>query len=120
MTFEEWYESLLPLLLLDAVKRFGVPPEDAEDIAHDAFLSYLSKIDNVRDARRYLIGATSHGCRSYWREKERHPSEPLPELRYAPPPFIAIITVHRVLAALPPRERDVLVLRAAGYRVKEI
>jgi len=120
MTPEEWYEALLPLLLRHAVGRFDVPFEDAEDIAHEAVLSYLGKINDIRDPRQYLIAATSNGCRTYWRKQTREAGEPLPEERGATPPYIAIITVHRVLAALPPREREVLVLRAAGYKVKEI
>ncbi|HEX8616387.1 MAG TPA: sigma-70 family RNA polymerase sigma factor [Thermoanaerobaculia bacterium] len=119
MTPEEWYSLLLPLLLRYAERKFGVPAEDAEDIAHDVFLSFLAKRKPVRDPRAYLIGAMSYGCRSYWRKQARQAGDARPEERVEPA-YVEIITTHQLLRALPARERRVLLLRAAGYTVKEI
>jgi RNA polymerase sigma factor (sigma-70 family) len=119
MTAEEWYESLLPLLLRYAERKFRVPAEVAEDIAHDVFLSFLERQKPVHDPRSYLIGAMSHGCRSYWRRQSRVTDEPLPE-RWSEPRYVELLTAHQVLRKLPRRQREVLLLRAAGFSVKEI
>jgi RNA polymerase sigma factor (sigma-70 family) len=53
-----------------AMRKFGVPPEDAEALVHDVFINYLATTRTVRsDLRAYLVGAICNACRSYWRAR---------------------------------------------------
>ena len=62
-SFEDLYEKYRPLLLLIAMRRFGVPNDDAEELVHDVFLSFLRRWNLVRDVRPWLIGAICYACR---------------------------------------------------------
>lgn len=53
-----------------AIRKFNVPPADAEGLVHDVFIDYLTSMRRVRgDLRAYLIGAICNASRKYWRSK---------------------------------------------------
>lgn len=68
---ETLYRELSPLMVLTAHLRWDVPRADAEGLVHDVFASFLEREPQVNDVRAYLLGATRHACRHYWR-KRRH------------------------------------------------
>lgn len=65
--FEAIYATYLPLLRKIAVRKFGVPTADAENLVHDVFATYLTNPDNVRSLHAYLIGAICNAARQYHR-----------------------------------------------------
>src|SRR5690349_5525680 len=67
LPFEDLYRTFHPLLRAIAMRNFGVPRADAENLVHDVFLTYLSNPSNVRDLRPYLIGAICNASRQYRR-----------------------------------------------------
>lgn len=68
---EEVYRDVAPLLRRIAVRKFGVPPNDADGLVHDVFITYLARPTNVRgDLRGYLIGSICNASRYYWRSKK--------------------------------------------------
>ena len=73
------YAQYRPLLLLIAARRFGVERDEAEDLVHDVFVSYLRRWRVVRDVRRWLIGAICHACRYRERKFGRLDQFDLPE-----------------------------------------
>jgi len=67
------YAAYRPLLRLLAVRRFGVPEADAEDLVQDVFATYLVNQSNVRELRPYLIGAICNAARQYNRRGAAEP-----------------------------------------------
>lgn len=54
-----------------AIRKFAVPPSDAEALVHDVFINYIAATRTVRgDLRGYLIGAICNACRNYWRSRK--------------------------------------------------
>jgi len=54
---------LRPRLLNVARRRFGLTPEEAEDILQDTFESVFSKRPRVHDMKGYLVGSFFNRCR---------------------------------------------------------
>lgn len=50
--------------------RYGVPPEDAEDILQDSQLTLLYKWEKIQNPEAWLLGTVRNKCIVYWR-KER-------------------------------------------------
>jgi RNA polymerase sigma factor (sigma-70 family) len=69
--WEADYGKHFPLLVGIAMKKFRVPPEDAELLAQDVFLSYLQSTATIEDLRRWLIGAICNSSRKYWLNRGR-------------------------------------------------
>lgn len=67
---DDIYLEHAPLLRRVAVRKFDVPPGDAEALVHDVFVNCLLTTRNVRgNLRAYLIGAICNACRNYWRTR---------------------------------------------------
>ncbi|MGA7616682.1 MAG: sigma-70 family RNA polymerase sigma factor [Thermoanaerobaculia bacterium] len=76
-SLEQIYVRYYDLLCGIAVRRFNVPAGDAESLAHDVFLSYMSSAHLVADVRSWLVGAICNASRRYRRTRNR--SDSLPE-----------------------------------------
>lgn len=64
------YVAHAPLLRRVAIRKFRVPPGDAEALVHDVFINYLGAVRNVRsDVRGYLVASVCNACRNYWRAR---------------------------------------------------
>lgn len=75
--FETLYVEYGALLRGVAMRRYGVPPDQAEEMVQDCFMSYLQRYTYVRDARAWLYGAVRHRCIDYLRVRGREiPLEP--------------------------------------------
>jgi RNA polymerase sigma factor (sigma-70 family) len=73
---EDLYLEHAFLLRRIAIRKFGVPDEEAETLVHDVFVGYLVRPRDVHsNARSYLIAAVCNASRNYWRARqtrERH------------------------------------------------
>ncbi|HUP59613.1 MAG TPA: sigma-70 family RNA polymerase sigma factor [Thermoanaerobaculia bacterium] len=59
-----------PLMRRVAIRKFNVPPMEAEALVHDVFINFLLTARNVRtDLRAYLIAAICNASRNYWRSR---------------------------------------------------
>lgn len=65
--FDAIYDTYAPLLRKIAVVKFSIPADDAADLVHDVFASYLSNPARVGNLRPYLIGAICNASRSHVR-----------------------------------------------------
>jgi len=65
--FEEAYLRFAPLLRKIAVKKFHVPPAEAETLVHDVFATYFTNADEVNEVEPYLIGGICNASRHYLR-----------------------------------------------------
>jgi RNA polymerase sigma factor (sigma-70 family) len=78
--FESLYIQYGVLLRAIAMREFRVPPDDAEALVHDAFVTYLQRQNTVREPKGWLIGTVRNGCRHYWRDRKHEgPLEALGE-----------------------------------------
>jgi RNA polymerase sigma-70 factor (ECF subfamily) len=120
----------LSLLKSIAIRKFRVPADDADALAHEVLLGYLSRSDKILDLEKWMIGAICNASRYYWRQ-HRRPIELLdPDIASALPDsasqsiadaLSARIAVGEVLAGLPPRYQHILRLRFyEGRSISEI
>jgi RNA polymerase sigma factor (sigma-70 family) len=67
---DEIYLQHAPLLRRVAIRKFNVPPAEAEALVHDVFVNCLLANRNVQtDLRGYLIASICNACRNYWRSR---------------------------------------------------
>jgi RNA polymerase sigma factor (sigma-70 family) len=128
--FVEIYSDNLRLLVAIAVRKFHVPEVDAEALAHEVFLSYLKRGDEVRDLHAWLIGAICHASRYYWRQRGNRTEQldPMTAVLRPDPASAGIVddlptqlAVREILDLLPPRSQEILRLRYfEGYSIREI
>ena len=118
--FEQIYTQHFPFLVSIAVRKFGVPPSDAETLVHEVFLSYLKRSREIEDVHAWLLGGICHASRYYWRQHGRTGEMVEIEELYerADPSSHDIrndlpdaLTMRDVLDSLPPRYREILRLR---------
>jgi len=69
--FEELYAEHFDFLVAVAIRKFRVPECDAESLAHEVFLSFLRRSDEVREVHAWMLGAICHASRYYWRQNGR-------------------------------------------------
>jgi RNA polymerase sigma factor (sigma-70 family) len=79
--FDALYATYQPLLRRIAIRKFGIPAADVDDLVQDVFATYLSNPANVRDLHPYLIGAICNASRQYRRKDDAAPFSPRPEHR---------------------------------------
>lgn len=68
--FDRLYETYVPLLRRIAMRKFGVPRADVDELVQDVFATYLTHAARVREIRPYLIGGICNAARQYWREAD--------------------------------------------------
>jgi len=129
--FEEIYLGHFDFLVSIAVRKFHVPDSEAETLAHEVFLSYLKRGDEIRDVHNWLVGAICHASRYYWRQTGRggesveidvttfeHIDPASSNVHDSLPDQIA---ARAALETLPPRYQEVLRLRFYdGCSINEI
>jgi len=128
--FAQLYEKNCGVLVALAVRKFRVPLDDAEALAHEVFLSYLKRKDDIRDLHRWLVGAICNASRYYWRQHGRNieqldtevaDTQPDPASSNIIETMMARIAAGEALAGLSPRYQHILKLRYFdGYSIKEI
>jgi RNA polymerase sigma factor (sigma-70 family) len=75
--FDALYAEYGLLLRSIAMRRYGVPPDDAEALAHDTFIAYLERHTKIQALKPWLMGAVCNASKHYWRDRKRE--APLPE-----------------------------------------
>lgn len=109
------YSQYRALLLLIAVRRFGVERTDAEDLVHDVFVSYLRRWHYVRDVRQWLIGAICHSCRHRGRKFGRLDHFDLRDHDVvSSPAYAERQTARQIVAKLSQRDQELI-----GWRFME-
>lgn len=118
--FEELYAEHFDFLVAVAVRKFRVPDSDAESLAHEVFLSYLRRGQEVQNFHAWILGAICNASRYYWRQNGRM-IEPLDddEAFERPDPTTTRIldslpdqiAARQALEGLSPRDQDILKMR---------
>jgi len=112
------------------LSRYYIPPQDAEDLLQDTLVAYLRKRDEVRDPRKWMIGALRNECRRFWRQRDRRPEDAVDQTLLeltadtsarSPEDQALRQRLRDVIATLDHRCRSVLQLRyRLGYNDDEI
>ena len=118
--FEELYAEHFDFLVAVAVRKFRVPECDAESLAHEVFLSFLRRSEEVREVHAWLLGAICHASRYYWRQNGRL-IEPLDDDQAFERPDPATtrildslpdqLAARQALEGLMPRDQEILKMR---------
>src|SRR5687767_2670564 len=115
---EDVYRDHYNLLLCISARKFHVPEPDAENLIQEVFLSYLSHLREIRDVRRWLVGAVCNASRHYWRVRGRTdqfpdilPDRSDPEAGTLAEKVADTLTVRETLARLHEKCRETLRLR---------
>ena len=96
-----------------AVRLAGLLTQDArfaEDLAQEAFARVLPKWERIENPHAYLRAAVVNACRS-WQSRRRTERDKLPLLADANVNELGFDLLADAVAALPYRQRAVLVLR---------
>ena len=119
-SFEELYSEHFDFLVAVAVRKFRVPEQDAEALAHEVFLSYLRRKSEVQNVHSWILGAICHASRYYWRQHGRM-VEPLDDdqaFERPDPTTTRIldslpdqIAARQALEGLMPRDQEILKMR---------
>jgi RNA polymerase sigma factor (sigma-70 family) len=128
ISLEQFLRNVRPRLKT-LFARYGIPPQDTEDILQQALLALVYQRQVIRDPESWLLGTLRNKCLLYWREHRRKLYEVVDaavlELLGEPmPPAQEIGDMRRDLAnaieQLPERCRSLLSLRYQGYEPTEI
>jgi len=125
---EDFLETMRPKLD-SMLASHSVPPEDADDLVHDAIVALLEQgMDRVDNSEAWLLGTLRYKILLHWRwrARQRHLLQLLSRVLAAsePPPQLHQDAVHDLLALtahLPPRAVMVLWLRIGlGRKPREV
>jgi RNA polymerase sigma factor (sigma-70 family) len=128
LALADTYQRHFELLRDIAERKFHVPPADALALVNDIFLSMLTRPRDLRDERKWLIGAVCHASRGYWRAASRFRQLP-PDVEELVDPvagetessIVDRVTIAEALNHLPAKCRETLRLYySEGYSAAEI
>lgn len=127
-TFTLLFNEQFPLLYR-YVNRLVGEPDLAADVAQEAFVKLYQRGVVPDDARAWLAAVATNLVRDERRTAVRRGNilaENEPEATHAPPVDVEVLAaeqrgaVRRALEALPERDREMLLLRHAGYSYREV
>lgn len=101
------------------LRRYQIPPEDAEDLVQETFLILWQKFDEVRHPEGWLLVTLRNRCIMYWRARRRSRTVGLPadfdqlsQLVHVEPDDVSTRRdLDRAFSRLPPRLASLLWLR---------
>jgi RNA polymerase sigma factor (sigma-70 family) len=67
LAFDALYVTYMPVLRNIAMRKFGIPRGDAEDLVHDVFATYLVRETEVRNPPAYLYNAIRNASQRHGR-----------------------------------------------------
>lgn len=124
--FDAVYDEHVPLLIGLAVDRFHLSESDAQTLAHEVFLAYFLKAEDVRDVRAWLVGAICNASRQFLRKNARDVALPedlakAPDPRHRPDALPDQIAAREAFACCTARCQLALRLRyIEGYTIPEV
>jgi len=126
--FDAVYNEHVPVMIGVAVERFHISQTDAQTLAHQIFLTYFLKPDDVREMRAWFIGAICNASRHYLRMRDRDVALSSEMVNEPDPEFATIldslpnqIAAREVFQCLTSRCQLALHLRyLEGYSIAEI
>jgi RNA polymerase sigma factor (sigma-70 family) len=112
------------------LRKFGVPPHEADDLLQEVFLAAFNKWDEIENKEGWMLGALRNRCAVYWRRRhaclfdavDADLLEALSRPQPAPQERAVLVwDLESVFASLPLRHRAVLWLRfGLGLATEEV
>jgi RNA polymerase sigma factor (sigma-70 family) len=99
------YETLGSDLQRFVARKFGVPPEEAGSLVHEAFIQFVA--ERPDDARAWLIGAACRGAKTWLQRHGLGVTDSPDDAREVE----NLLFCRDALASLPQRSREALRLR---------
>lgn len=126
--FDAVYDEHIHLLVGVGVERFHIPEMDAQTLAHEVFLAYFLKAEDVRDPRAWLLAAMCNAARHHLRAQARHvelppqiTEEPDPRFRRMSDILPDQLAAREAFSCVTPRCQLALRLRyLEGYSIPEL
>jgi RNA polymerase sigma factor (sigma-70 family) len=124
--FDAVYNAHVPLMIGMAMDRFHISQSDSQTLAHQIFLVYFLKPDEIHDLRAWFVGAMSNACRHYLRTRARDVALPAefvnePDPEFPPDCFPNRVAARQAFACLTSRCQLALQLHyLEGYSIAEI
>ena len=122
------YDAHYRLLVGTAIERYDISETDAQTLAHDVFLAFITKANEIMDVRAWLVSGICNASKYYLRVRAR--TVPLSvEMGERPDPQLSRVrdllpeqlTARQIMACLIPRCQLALHLRyVEGYTFPEI
>jgi RNA polymerase sigma factor (sigma-70 family) len=122
------YDAHYRLLVGMAIERYDVSETDAQTLAHDVFLAFITKANEIMDVRAWLVSAICNASKYYLRVRAR--TVPLsdemgeradPRLSRVQDFLPEQLTARQIMACLIPRCQLALHLRyVEGYSIREV
>jgi len=117
------YDAHYRLLVGLAIERYDVSETDAQTLAHDVFLAFITKANEIMDVRAWLVSAICNASKYYLRVRARTISlsdemgeRPDPQLSHVRDFLPEQLTARQIMACLIPRCQLALHLRyVEGY-----
>jgi RNA polymerase sigma factor (sigma-70 family) len=122
------YDAHYRLLVGTAIDRYNISETEAQTLAHDVFLAFITKANEIMDVRAWLVSAICNASKYYLRVRARTVSlsaeigeRPDPRLSRVQDFLPEQLTAREIMACLIPRCQLVLHLRyVEGYTLPEI
>lgn len=123
MTSADVYTTYAKFMKAVMVRKFGLPPDEADELVHDIFATYLGRpSDDIASLKAYLLVATCRAARR--RNERRHRSEvhllpasdedeDIPDLA-AEKSILLRMVIADALMACSPRCRELIYRNAVG------
>jgi len=89
--FDAIYNDHVPLMISLAVDRFHISETDAQTLAHQVFLAFFLKVEDIRNHRAWFVGAICNAARHYLRLRARDVELPPEIADKADPEFARIM-----------------------------
>jgi RNA polymerase sigma factor (sigma-70 family) len=126
--FDAVYDEHIALMIGVAVDRFHIAETDAQALAHEIFLAYFLKAEEIRDVRAWLLGGICNASRDFLKKRKRDVSLAPEMLNRADPRQTRAaealpdqIAAKEAFACVTPRCQLALRLRyLEGYSIQEI
>lgn len=130
---EQTVESVLLELqprMTAILRHYQIPPQDAEDLVQEIFVSFVRRYRTVQNPEAWLISALKYQCLLYWRKRRKRLFEAvdaslLEILAEHEPPEVEqadrVRDLERFMNRIPARCRKILQLRyGLGFTPKEV
>src|SRR5258706_247509 len=113
--FEALYIEYGVLLRAIAIRRYNIPPDDAEALVHDIFTAYLQRREHVRELQGLMICTIGNASKNYLRRSNReepllpeHDQKPDQAAEQKAERWMLNLTVATVIARLGEKCRETL------------
>lgn len=122
--FRSIYDENLRLIVGTAIRHYRICETDAEALAHEVFLAYFLKANEVLDPRAWLLSAINNASKHYLRRRARQVALPPEYEQTAAGPGEAVaerLMAREIICCVSARCQLALRLRyVEGYSIREL